>query len=84
MVLDGDHGGHVTSSHLTLTLTAQHHGAVVTCEAFNEIVGKRVHDSFTLTVRRKFTPHRTCLSFKHVVDYAHINLGKHREAIGKV
>jgi hypothetical protein len=53
MVLDGDHGGHVTSSHLQLTLTAQHHGAVVTCDAFNEIVGKRIHDSITLSVNRK-------------------------------
>ncbi len=55
MVTDGDFGGHVTSSHLQLTLTAQHHGAVVTCDAFNEIVEKRVHDSITLSVNRKLS-----------------------------
>jgi len=43
----------VTVSQLDLTLTAQHHGAVVTCDAFNEIVGKRIHDSITLSVNRK-------------------------------
>ena len=53
MVLDGDHGGHVTASHLMLTLTAQHHGAVVTCEAFNEIVGKKARESIVLSVHRK-------------------------------
>ena len=54
MVVDGEHGSHMTSSHLMLTLTAQHHGAVITCEALNEIIGKRVHDSFTFSVRRKW------------------------------
>jgi len=52
-VVDGDNGGHITSSHLTLTLTAQHHGAVITCEAMNEVMGKRVQDSFTFSVRRE-------------------------------
>ena len=54
MVIDGENGGHVTSSHLQLTLTSQHHGATVTCDAFNEIVGKRIHDTIQLSVNRKY------------------------------
>ena len=54
MVVDGgDHGGYVTSSHLHLTLLSKHHGAVLTCEATNKIVKKRVHKDITLSVRRK-------------------------------
>ena len=55
MVMDGDHGGFVTTSHLFLAMTAQHHGAVVTCDAYNELVGQRSHDSITLSVDRKLT-----------------------------
>jgi hypothetical protein len=47
-------GGWVTTSELVLAATAQHHGAVVTCEAANEAVDKRVHDAVTLGVNRKF------------------------------
>ena len=54
MVVDGgDHGGYVTSSHLHLTLLSKHHGAIVTCEATNKIVKKRVHKDIILSVRRK-------------------------------
>ena len=54
MVVDGgDHGGYVTSSHLLITLTPEHHGAVITCEANNRIVKKRVHKDITLSVKRK-------------------------------
>ena len=54
MVVDGgDHGGYVTSSHLHIKLSSEHHGAVITCEAINKIVKKRVHKDLTLSVRRK-------------------------------
>ena len=54
MVVDGgDNGGYVTSSHLHITLSPEHHGAVVTCEAINKIVKKRVHKDITLSVKRK-------------------------------
>jgi hypothetical protein len=46
-------GGSITTSTLLLTLTAQHHGAVVTCEAGNPAVERRVHDAITLSVHRK-------------------------------
>ena len=55
MVVDGgDHGGYVTSSHLLITLSPEHHGAVITCEANNRIVKKRVHKDITLSVKRKY------------------------------
>ena len=55
MVVDGgDNGGYVTSSHLHITLSSEHHGAVITCEATNKIVKKRVHKDITLSVRRKY------------------------------
>ena len=54
MVVDGgDHGGYVTSSHLLISLSPEHHGAVITCEANNRIVNKRVHKDITLSVKRK-------------------------------
>ncbi|XP_059086903.1 synaptogenesis protein syg-2-like [Tigriopus californicus] len=53
MVLDGDFGGYITTSYLQLSLTAQHDGAVVTCEASNPAVQNRVHDAITLSVAHK-------------------------------
>ena len=56
MVVDGgDNGGYVTSSHLQLTVSSQHHNALITCEATNKIVKKRVHKDITLSVKRKFS-----------------------------
>lgn len=53
MIVDGDYGGFVTSSHLQLTLTAQHHGVVVTCDASNGLPDQRAHDAITLSVSHK-------------------------------
>jgi hypothetical protein len=53
MVVDGDYGGFVTSSHLQLSVSAQHHGVVVTCDASNGLANHRAHDAVTLTVSRK-------------------------------
>ena len=51
-VSEAEDGGFSTTSRLTIPLTAQHHGAVVTCEASNN--GQdRVHDAVTLSVNRE-------------------------------
>ena len=52
--MDGAYGGFVTSSHLQLSLTPQHHGVVVTCDASNDIGNQRAHDAVTLSIARKF------------------------------
>ena len=54
MIVDGAYGGFVTSSHLQLSLTPQHHGVVVTCDASNDIGNHRAHDAVTLSIARKF------------------------------
>jgi hypothetical protein len=53
MIVDGAYGGFVTSSHLQLSLTPQHHGVVVTCDASNGIANQRAHDAVTLAIARK-------------------------------
>ena len=53
MIVDGAYGGFVTSSHLQLSLTPQHHGVVVTCDASNDIANQRAHDAVTLSIARK-------------------------------
>lgn len=54
MVVDGsDDGGFVTTSHLQLTLSPEHHGTAVTCDARNSILNKRTHQEIRLTVSRK-------------------------------
>ena len=54
VILDkGDFGGSITVSKLSLTLTAQHHDAVVTCDARNPNILDRAHDAITLSVNRK-------------------------------
>ena len=55
MIVDGAYGGFVTSSHLQLSLTPQHHGVVVTCDASNDIGNHRAHDAVTLSIARKCT-----------------------------
>ena len=62
MIVDGKYGGTVTSSHLQLSMTAQHHGVVITCEASNSIANKRAHDAITLSIARKceITSHFVC------------------------
>ena len=50
----GDNGGSVTTSHLQVGLTPEHHGAIVTCDASNKIVNKRVHQELKLSVSRKY------------------------------
>ena len=52
--VDGSHGGIVTTSQVTLSVTAEHDGTVVTCEASSEGVQKKVHDAITLSVYRKY------------------------------
>ena len=54
MIVDGDHGGFVTSSHLQLRMTPEHHGVVITCDASNGIMNQRAHDAITLAVARKY------------------------------
>ena len=51
---EGRFFGRVTTSELVMEATAAHHGAVVTCEAANDAVDKRVHDAITLGVNRKW------------------------------
>ena len=53
MIVDGAHGGFVTSSHLQLRMSPEHHGVVVTCDASNGIMNQRAHDAITLAVARK-------------------------------
>ena len=53
MIVDGSYGGFVTSSHLQLSMTAQHHGVVITCDASNGIANRRAHDAITLSIARK-------------------------------
>ncbi len=53
MIVDGDYGGFVTSSHLQIALEANYHGVVVTCDASNGIANQRAHDAVTLSVSRK-------------------------------
>ena len=52
--VDGNYGGIVTTSQLTLAVTAEHDGTVVTCEASSEGIQKKVHDAITLSVNRKY------------------------------
>ena len=54
MITDGEYGGKVTESWLHLSMTAQHHGVVITCDASNEIANQRAHDAITLSIARKF------------------------------
>ena len=51
---EGRFFGTATTSELVIEARARHHGAVVTCEAANEAVDKRVHDAVTLGVNRKW------------------------------
>merc|ERR1719510_828221 len=53
MIVDGAYGGFVTSSHLQLSLTPQHHGVVVTCDASNGIANQRAHDAVSLSIAHK-------------------------------
>lgn len=55
MVVDGAYGGFVTSSHLQLALTPQHHGVEITCDASNGIANQRAHDAISLSIARKFS-----------------------------
>ena len=50
----GGFDGSITTSKLTLRPTAQHDGAVVTCEARNPDLMDRTHDAVTLAVLREF------------------------------
>lgn len=67
MIVDGAYGGFVTSSHLQLALTPQHHGVVVTCDASNGIANQRAHDAVTLSIARKFI--RSDYKFTTTVGY---------------
>ena len=51
--VDGNYGGIVTTSQLTLSVNADHDGTVVTCEASCEGIKQKVHDAITLSVNRK-------------------------------
>ena len=50
---DGRKGGAVTESVVTLTVSARHNAAAVTCEADNGVTGARAHDAVTLSVQRE-------------------------------
>ena len=72
MIVDGAYGGFVTSSHLQLSLTPQHHGVVLTCDASNGIANQRAHDALTLSIARKFQyAHAAWQVLAHLEQYFH-------------
>ena len=46
----GQYGGVISKSSLDLPITADLHGAVITCQATNDIGGQSIHDAVTLEV----------------------------------
>ena len=46
----GQYGGVISKSSLDLPITANLHGAVITCQATNDIGGQSIHDAVTLEV----------------------------------
>ena len=46
----GQYGGVISKASLDLPITASLHGAVITCQATNDIGGQSIHDAVTLEV----------------------------------
>jgi len=61
--VDGQYGGTISKSSLDLPITADLHGAVITCQATNDIGGQSIHDAITLEVLYK-------PQFVHPPDYS--------------